>query len=532
MRVSLLVLGVFQITLFLPGASSNCPLPRIKNGYTRKKPGNRVAFFCLSGYSRYGPRTSECEGTNWKSQPPICVAPGCPSLPTNPRRDRDFIHNEAVVMFICLDPFVLVGKATAYCDGKIWSSPAPECQNPEEIENCDFEDGEFCGWEQDKSDDFDWSRHSGETTTGRTGPETDHTLGPTRLGGHYIYIESSAPRIEGDVARLLSPVYPASKSGRCFRFWYHMKGPDGENHVGSLTVSIRLFDELQAAEDHVLFTVKENQGPDWNVGRVFVYKTNAPFRIVLTATRQRSYISDIAVDDISLYNCQGMVTTTKSPSTEITSQATEIETTELATVDETTSAEEMTTRTGYDVTSVQSQSVSVSSALLSIMSSSVNPITSSRTSSLFSTRNDVTTLSTPFSSSFNVTENVDLITTQPNTESTEHSTIFTPTTNEEVDIGKSLIKPEQNTTSNDSQTHKYTPKSGNRNYVFQNEGVIHSVSFVVSLAAGIAVFVIGALIVAFIVHRMKKQTKHYKDDDFETMHTATYRKKSTEGLIL
>lgn len=47
--------------------------------------------------------------------------------------------------------------------------------------NCDFESG-FCTWRNDHyGDDFDWLRNRGTTTSGRTGPSVDHTLG-TRTG--------------------------------------------------------------------------------------------------------------------------------------------------------------------------------------------------------------------------------------------------------------------------------------------------------------------------------------------------------------
>ncbi|XP_033752686.1 MAM and LDL-receptor class A domain-containing protein 2-like [Pecten maximus] len=562
MKASLLVLGLFQIAFNVSGVNSRCLYPRIKNGYLRKKPGNRIAFFCVSGYSRYGSRISECEGSKWNSPPPICVAPGCPSVPTNPRRDMDFSHNEAVVIFTCLDTFVLVGKATAYCDGKVWSSPAPECQNPGDIEKCDFEDGEWCGWEQDQTDDFDWSRHSGQTTTGRTGPDFDHTLGPTRLDGHYIYMESSVPRSLGHVARLLSPVYPPSKSGRCFRFWYHMKGPGGENLVGSLAISLRLLNGDQTATDDVLFTVKENQGPDWKEGEVFIYKTDTPFRIVMAATRQQSYISDIAVDDISLYDCQGVVTTMKQSSTEMTSQTTEMETTELATVGETTelfasrqttletglketSAYHMTTEmsapgqatkiTGRDVTSAYPQSTPPV-PLSTMISSSTAMYTSSNTAPDVNTGRDVNDVSTPLSSSVSVTEYFDEISMssydQSTTDLSEIGATLILTTVGEVISKEDITKQDYNKTMFDTHAYKNMSKSGVKKPVFQNEGVIHTASFAVSITVGIAVIVIGALVIAFIVHRMKKQTKHYKDDDFETMHTATYRKQSTDGLII
>jgi hypothetical protein len=56
---------------------------------------------------------------------------------------------------------------------------------PFEIEKCSFESNSFCGWIQDAADDFDWTLHSGQTATGRTGPSADHTLGPHYTSGIY-----------------------------------------------------------------------------------------------------------------------------------------------------------------------------------------------------------------------------------------------------------------------------------------------------------------------------------------------------------
>ena len=39
-------------------------------------------------------------------------------------------------------------------------------------------------------------------------------------------MESSIPRQYGHTSRLVSPVYPRSKSRRCFQLWYHMLGPE------------------------------------------------------------------------------------------------------------------------------------------------------------------------------------------------------------------------------------------------------------------------------------------------------------------
>lgn len=47
---------------------------------------------------------------------------------------------------------------------------------------CDFEQSDLCGWRQSTKDDFDWSRHSGQTQSGHTGPQTDHTHGKLKKG--------------------------------------------------------------------------------------------------------------------------------------------------------------------------------------------------------------------------------------------------------------------------------------------------------------------------------------------------------------
>ena len=46
--------------------------------------------------------------------------------------------------------------------------------------DCTFESSNLCGYTQDKSDNFDWTRKSGRTSSSGTGPSNDHTYGSTR----------------------------------------------------------------------------------------------------------------------------------------------------------------------------------------------------------------------------------------------------------------------------------------------------------------------------------------------------------------
>ena len=42
-------------------------------------------------------------------------------------------------------------------------------------DDCDFESVTICGYTQDKTDNFDWTRDYGGTTSSGTGPAVDHT---------------------------------------------------------------------------------------------------------------------------------------------------------------------------------------------------------------------------------------------------------------------------------------------------------------------------------------------------------------------
>ncbi|MBN3292395.1 MDGA1 protein, partial [Polypterus senegalus] len=100
---------------------------------------------------------------------------------------------------------------------------------------CGFEDEKICGFSQDSSDNFDWTRQNALTQNPKRSPNT----GPTkdRSGsseGYYMYIEASRPRMQGDKARLLSPLYnntgvrTSFKNTYCVSFYYHMFG----KHIG------------------------------------------------------------------------------------------------------------------------------------------------------------------------------------------------------------------------------------------------------------------------------------------------------------
>ena len=98
--------------------------------------------------------------------------------------------------------------------------------------NCTFEDVYICNYIQDLTDNFNWTRQSGSTSSSNTGPSSDHTYGTS--AGHYMYIEASSPARPGQLARLFTPKYPAVNQDQCLQFYYHMYG----SQIGKLNVKV------------------------------------------------------------------------------------------------------------------------------------------------------------------------------------------------------------------------------------------------------------------------------------------------------
>ena len=84
-----------------------------------------------------------------------------------------------------------------------------------------------------KDDKFDWSQQSGATTSFRTGPPNDHTLGTA--SGSYMYTEVSLVQ-KGWTARLQSPTFKYRNTDKCMTLWYHMFG----TNIGKLEVLLKV----------------------------------------------------------------------------------------------------------------------------------------------------------------------------------------------------------------------------------------------------------------------------------------------------
>ncbi|XP_030628082.1 MAM domain-containing glycosylphosphatidylinositol anchor protein 1 [Chanos chanos] len=165
---------------------------------------------------------------------------------------------------------------------------------------CGFEDSRICGYSQDRTDDFDWTRQSFlSQNPKRSGPATD------RRGtkeGYYMYIETSQARKKGDRARLLSPLYNvtvargptgSTRLPYCISFYYHMNG----RQIGTLNVLLRV--NSIATVSSLVWTRSASQGPSWKKANVEIYPSGA-FRVIFEGIREDSFEGHIAIADVAV----------------------------------------------------------------------------------------------------------------------------------------------------------------------------------------------------------------------------------------
>ena len=141
---------------------------------------------------------------------------------------------------------------------------------------CDFEK-DICLWTNVQTeDDFDWLRSKGSTGSQFTGPSIDHTTSTT--SGYYMFIETSAPRVKGDKARLASQVYPPSNTVKCFNFYYHMNGAD----IGFLNAYILLNQSASSfSSEALVWTLSGDQSDQWSLGQfnISIQYTSQPYQV-------------------------------------------------------------------------------------------------------------------------------------------------------------------------------------------------------------------------------------------------------------
>ncbi|XP_066944165.1 uncharacterized protein [Macrobrachium rosenbergii] len=362
-----------------------CPIIEIENGKARIKARGRVAKFkCHKKYTMFeGDKFATCVKGRWHGKIPKCIKTGCDYYDSIPNGEAVYLYNEALVQFICNPGYVLEGSSALTCDGFGWNDTIPECKAPTDVEYfCDFESGSICGWSNGEHDEFDWTRNRGPSASfaAGTGPKADHTLGT--IFGHYMYIEASVPKVEGDRARLFSPVYPASftESPTCFAFYYHMFG----NTTGHLNIY------MKGENDNMEFQAPVYQmggynHDNWILQVVHLHQLDSNFQVVLEGVRGYSYTSDIAIDDVKLAHGEDCDHLDEEALKQYQTRAPETTRTTTPTPETTLEAEISTHSSGgTEFTAIISSSTDMSNDIL-VMGGSSNGTTESPAGSVSST---------------------------------------------------------------------------------------------------------------------------------------------------
>ena len=163
------------------------------------------------------------------------------------------------------------------------------------IHTADFETG-LDGWTQSTADNFDWTRNSGGTPSSGTGPTSASS------GSWYLYIETSSPQVNGDIAIITSPTIDlTSYTNPSLTFDYHMYSSGTASDVGTLDAEINV---NGAGWNTVIFTKTGSQNSSQSTWLNVVvdltpYQGNS-VQIRFKGTRANSYRSDIAIDNIKV----------------------------------------------------------------------------------------------------------------------------------------------------------------------------------------------------------------------------------------
>ncbi|MFT7812312.1 MAM and LDL-receptor class A domain-containing protein 2-like isoform X1 [Arapaima gigas] len=151
---------------------------------------------------------------------------------------------------------------------------------------CSF-DEHACSWLQAANDDLDWVRWTGPSSTPNTGPTGDHISDL----GYYLYMESSSPSEEGQVAEVRSPLLPpAGHQGYCLTFWFHMFGAT----VGTLKSFLH---ESGSPQRTLVWQRAGTQSDQWQVAHIHI--TLQKVHQVVMKASVGGWAGDIGLDDIS-----------------------------------------------------------------------------------------------------------------------------------------------------------------------------------------------------------------------------------------
>ena len=160
-----------------------------------------------------------------------------------------------------------------------------------------------CWTNETSESNLDWSVTQGQTPSGGTGPDGDHTSG----AGRYLYTEVSGISTATPV-QVLSPVFDFSNlTSAQVSFWYCMNGAN----CGSLQIDLfyngTWHNAINANWNGTNATsISGNQGPDWYevVADISAAVGYNDVQVRISSTTGTAYDGDIAIDD---FNITGVV---------------------------------------------------------------------------------------------------------------------------------------------------------------------------------------------------------------------------------
>ncbi|XP_022088962.1 MAM and LDL-receptor class A domain-containing protein 1-like isoform X2 [Acanthaster planci] len=165
--------------------------------------------------------------------------------------------------------------------------------------DCSFDDGP-CGWIQSVDDDYNWVLERGHTSSRHTGPEFDHTTND--LMGLYYYAEATEYSA-GDKAVLLSPVVTVRLSQQdiwCFSLWYNMYGQEIDSLRAYAYPSSEVY-AFSTREPVIVISGQHTGRRVWLQAKIEIRNQSTDFTIAIEAIRGSGHASDIAFDDVTIF---------------------------------------------------------------------------------------------------------------------------------------------------------------------------------------------------------------------------------------
>ena len=158
-----------------------------------------------------------------------------------------------------------------------------------------WESGGFGIWSQSNTDDFDWTNHTGSTSSANTGPTSASD------GSRYIYTESSSPNFGSKQAIITSTCFNLTQvNSPAATFRYHMYG----SSMGTLQLQVSVNNSSLWT---TIWSRSGDQGNSWLSAYVSLsnYSSYSNVRLRFVGTTGTSFTGDMALDAFGIQ--QGLI---------------------------------------------------------------------------------------------------------------------------------------------------------------------------------------------------------------------------------